>query len=190
MIAIEPMPPDDRGPTAAPARRPRLGPLMIGMVGGLLVTVAALAAVLLAARSRTPPLTEEALQVAISRWDARDLKDYDLDIELGGNRPGTIHVEVRNGQVVHMTRDGVEPRQKRTWDVWSVPGMFDTLEQELDNARRPADAFQSKGASQMVLWAEFDPDWGYPLKYDRVVLGADFEVHWKVTRFVPQTNKN
>lgn len=190
MIAIEPTPPDDRASPLPPPRRPRIGPLMVGMVGGLLVTIAALTAVLLATRNRTPQLTEEALQAAIARWDARKLQDYDLDIELGGNRPGEIHVEVRGGQVAHMTRDGVEPRQKRTWAVWSVPGMFDTLEQELDNARRPADAFQAKGASQMVLWAEFDPEWGYPRKYDRVVLGADFEVHWKVTRFEPKPGEN
>lgn len=191
MIAIEPAPSDDRDalPTEL-ARRPRLGPLMVGMVGGLLITVVALTAVLLATRSRTPSLTEEALQNAIARWDARELRDYDLDVELGGNRPGAIHVEVRDGQVTRMTRDGVEPRQKRTWAVWSVPGMFDTLAQELDNARRPADAFQSQSASQMVLWAEFDPEWGYPRKYDRVVLGADFEVHWTVTRFLPQTSQN
>jgi hypothetical protein len=37
----------------------------------------------------------------------------------------------------------------------------------------------------MVMWTEFDPEFGYPKKYDRAVLGADFEVHWRVTRFNP-----
>ena len=32
---------------------------------------------------------------------------------LEGQRPGPVHVEVRDGEVTHMTRDGVEPRQRR-----------------------------------------------------------------------------
>jgi hypothetical protein len=35
----------------------------------------------------------------------------------------------------------------------------------------------------MVMWAELDPQYGYPLVYDRVVLGGDFEVHWRITKF-------
>lgn len=189
MIAIEPAQPDKQASGPPAARRSRSGPLMMGVVCGSLLTVAALASLLLATRNRTPPLTDETLQAAIARWDGRGLQNYDLDIELSGSRPGTIHAEVRDNHVTLMTRDGVKPRQKRTWAVWSVPGMFDTLQQELDNARRPADAFQSKEASQMVMWAEFDREWGYPRQFDRVVLGADFEVHWTVTRFVPLDGK-
>jgi hypothetical protein len=46
-------------------------------------------------------------------------------------------------------------------------------------------SFNSPRASEMIIRAEFDPKYGYPRQYDRVVLGTDFEIHWKVTRFEP-----
>ena len=58
---------------------------------------------------------------------------------------------MRDGQVTHMTRDGVEPRQKRTWDCGRVPGQFDTIEQELDMAQNPAASFGSPGAAEVVM---------------------------------------
>jgi hypothetical protein len=122
-------------------------------------------------------------EAAVERWHRNGPASYDLDLELGGKRPGKIHVEVRNGEVIHMLRDGVEPSQRRTWDYWSVPGQLETIGQELEMATQPAKAFGAAGASEVVIWAEFDPHYGYPLQYDRVVLGADIEVHWKVTRF-------
>src|SRR5262249_26374052 len=120
---------------------------------------------------------------ALARWEKNGPADYELDVAIAGNRPGRVHVEVRKGEVVKMTRDDVEPKQRRTWDVWSVPGMFDTIGQELENAHDPARAFNTPGATQMVMWADFDRKLGYPLRYDRVVLGANFETHWRVTNF-------
>ena len=51
---------------------------------------------------------------------------YNIDLKLGGKTPGTVHVEVRNHEVTAMTRDGVTPSQRRTWDYWSVPEQFET----------------------------------------------------------------
>jgi hypothetical protein len=158
--------------------------LLLGLGLGLVATLVASILVSMVARHHHPPrLTRADYDAAVRRWEEHGPADYDLDLELSGNRPGNIHVEVRQGQVAHMTRDGFEPPQKRTWDYWSVPGQFDTLEEELHMAENPAAAFQARGASHMVMWAEFDPDWGYPRQYDRVVLGADYEVHWRITRF-------
>ncbi len=89
-----------------------------------------------------------------------------------------------------MMRDGVEPKQKRTWYYWSVPGQLDTIEQELEMAQDPANSYGTPSASGTVLWAEFDPKYGYPRKFDRIVLGADQEVHWRVTRFEPIGEKS
>ncbi len=84
-----------------------------------------------------------------------------------------------------MTRDGVQPKQERTWFYWTVPGQLDTIASELDMAHDPSASFASPQATQMVIWAEFDPEFGYPTDYDRVVLGTNFEIHWRVTRFEP-----
>ena len=163
---------------------------MLGMTLGLIVAVVVAILILFATRRNMPRLSQEAYERAVELWAKNGPRDYELDLELAGNRPGKIHVEVRGGEVVHMTRDGVEPRQKRTWDYWSVPGQLETIGQELEMARDPAASFKTPGATQMVMWAEFDPERGYPRQYDRVVLGANFEVHWKVTRFQPLPGKD
>jgi len=166
--------------------RRRLAPLMLGVGGGCLLALVVMLAFLFWTRERTPRLTEEDLNAAMSRWDQHGPSDYDLELELAGNRPGKIQIEVRHGEVTRMTRDGVQPAQKRTWDYWSVPGQFDTIGQELEMAHDPAASFKSPSATQMIQWAIFNPKYGYPAKYDRVVLGTDFEIHWKVTRFEPR----
>lgn len=157
---------------------------------GLLAALIAVVGFALVTRRNRPQLTEAVYQAAVERWDKHGPRSYDLDLELSGNRPGKIHVEVRDGEVTHMTRDGVEPKQRRTWDYWSVPGQLETIGQELEMSRDPANSFKSKSVTGMVMWAEFDPQYGYPLLYDRVVLGADFEVHWRITRFEAITSDN
>jgi hypothetical protein len=173
--------PDEPRPSAHRGTRAR--PLLLGMSLGLVVAILAVVVFALATRRSRPQLTEAVYHEAVERWDKRGPRSYDLDLELSGNRPGKIHVEVRDGEVTHMTRDGIEPSQRRTWDYWSVPGQLETIGQELDMARDPANSFKSKAVTGMVMWAEFDPKYGYPHVYDRVVLGGDFEVHWRITRF-------
>ena len=173
--------PDEPWPAARRGTRAR--PLLLGMSLGLLAALIAVVGIALVMRRNRPQLTEAAYQAAVERWDKHGPRSYDLDLELSGNRSGKIHVEVRDGEVVHMTRDGIEPQQRRTWDYWSVPGQLETIGQELDMARDPANSFKSKAVTGMVMWAEFDSQYGYPLVYDRVVLGGDFEVHWRITRF-------
>lgn len=189
MIEREPRTPGpdeshDRAPSES-VGRVRPAPLMLGVASGLAVVLVAVLAVAFLWRDNTPRLTESDYEAAVARWDANGPADYNLDLELAGNRPGKIHVEVRDGQAVHMTRDGVEPSQERTWYYWTVPGQLDTIGQELEMARDPAESFASPKATGMVIWAEFDPQFGYPVRYDRVVLGTNFEIHWKVTRFEP-----
>jgi hypothetical protein len=166
-------------------RRVRPAPLVLGIVLGLALTLLAILAFAILNRGSLPRLTEADYRAALARWEAHRPADYNLDLEIAGNRPGKVHVEVRAGQVAHMTRDGVEPKQKRTWEYWSVPGMLDTIGEELEMARDPAGSFDDREATQVVMWAEFDPTYGYPKRYDRVVLGTNFETHWRVTRFEP-----
>jgi hypothetical protein len=173
--------PDEPRPAAR--RGTRVRPLLLGMSLGLLAALITVVGVALMMRRARPQLTEAVYQAAVERWEKHAPASYNLDLELSGNRPGKIHVEVRDGEVIHMTRDGIEPTQRRTWDYWSVPGQLETIGQELDMARDPANSFKSKKVTGMAIWAEFDPKYGYPLAYDRVVLGGDFEVHWRISRF-------
>jgi hypothetical protein len=149
----------------------KTGRLAVRIAIGLLAG-AGLAAIVVFAmfRDTTPELTAADFAAAQQRWDQRAPKSYDLDLTIEGNRPGPVHVEVRDGQVTHMTRDGVEPKQRRTWDVWSVPGMFETIELELDKAGNPVEGFQAPPGSRMVQRALFDRQYGYPAKYHRIIL--------------------
>ncbi len=125
----------------------KAGRLAIGIVLGLLVGTALATAVLMfALRDSTPELTEAAFEAAQRRWDERGPQSYDMDLAIEGNRPGTVHVEVRDGKVTHMMRDGTEPKQSRTWGVWAVPGQFETIEQELDKAGNPTEGFPAPAA--------------------------------------------
>lgn len=177
-------------PSRENPRSNRLRAILLGVFGGAIVVPLAIAAFVLFTRERAPLVTADNLHAAQQKWNEHGPADYELDLELTGNRPGKVHVEVRDRQVVHMTRDGVEPKQKRTWDYWSVRGMFDTIADELEMAKAPAKAFNAPAASQVMQRADFDPSLGYPRRYDRVVLGADFEVHWRVTRFEDLSKKH
>jgi hypothetical protein len=182
---------DAQESSRADGQRSRSHSLARGVAVGLLLAILiTFALVVIRMRHATPRLTEADYRAAVARWEKNGPADYDLDLELGGKRPGPIHVEVRGGEVTRMTRDGVEPRQKRTWDYWSVAGQLETIGQELEMARRPADSFGAPGASEVVMWAEFDSWYGYPRSYDRIVLGADLEVHWKVVEFTPVVKEN
>lgn len=155
------------------------------LLGAVLLLALAGAVMLLLAffRDPLPPLELADLEAAEARWRAEGPADYDLDLQLGGARPGSVHVEVRGGEVTAMTRDGQTPDQRRTWDVWSVEGQFDTLFRELELADAPAREMQVDAATRLVLRAEFDPRFGYPQRYRRIVLGQGPEVYWEVTRF-------
>ncbi len=188
--------PDAASPSSAitPARlawrkrRPLTFGILLGLSGSSLIGLVVLIAT---ARTNRTPLTQAAYEEAAARWDKNGPASYDVDVELGGRRPGKVHVEVRNGEVTHMTRDGVEPKQRRTWYYWSVPGQLDTIELELEMAKDPVKSYGASGAREVALWAEFDPTYGYPRQFDRVVLGAaDLEVHWKVASFRPIAEKN
>ena len=123
-------------------------------------------------RTNVPRLTRADYEAAGARWEKHGPADYDLALELAGNRPGKIHVEVRQGKVIHMIRDGVEPRQQRTWDYWSVQGQLDTIGEEIEMAKHPAISFNLRSDTEVVMWAEFDPVFGYPREFRRAVLGT------------------
>lgn len=130
---------------------------------------------------RIPPLTDETLENAIKLWKQHGPGDYELDIELRGAQPGSVHVVVRKRVVTETTRDGRVP-PKWTWDTWSVPGMFETLAEDLQIAEDPAQAIQAAPGTKWRLRCEFDPAFGFPRRYHRVVSGGP-EVYWQVTRF-------
>jgi len=134
---------------------------------------------------RTPDLTFDRLEEAEKLWQQHGPKSYDMDIELRGAQPGMVHVEVRNGVVTEETRDKRSPPE-RTWDVWAVPGMFETLERELELAEDPQHEMDVAAGVRLQLRCEFDPKLGLPRRYHRFTTGGAPEVDWRVKNFEPK----
>lgn len=153
----------------------------LGVVGTVVVWIIVTA---LANRGTLAVLTAEDLDAAELRWLDRGPPSYKLEVRLEGARQGSIVVEVREGEVTAMTIDGRPPSQRRTWDAWSVPGQFDMIHRDLENAAdRPQEAFGVRERGQVTLRAEFDEQYGYPLHYERLVSGGAGEIRWSVTKF-------
>jgi hypothetical protein len=171
-------------PERPPARRLRLSSIVLGAVVGTLVAgLIAVVLLIILVRDSTPLLTQAEFDAAESRWEQHGPKSYNLDVVIGGKRAGKVHVEVRNGEVTQMLRDGVQPKQKRTWGVWTVPGQFDMIGLELESAQDPVAGFQAPAGSQVIQRAVFDRQYGYPRRYLRDVLGTDIEVSWETIHF-------
>src|SRR6187399_762431 len=119
---------------------------------------------------RIPLLTQSDFDGAKKRWQEHGPVSYDLDIELRGAQPGRVQVNVRNRVVIAETRDGRVPKE-HTWDTWTIPGMFDTLETDMEIAEDPVQAIAAAPGTKWQLWCEFDPVLGYPRRYHRVASG-------------------
>ncbi len=181
---------DLNGDAIHPVRRRRGLSARIGR--GLLFAAALLGVVLLIVtllvRGRMSPLTADELEQAELRWQAARLHDYDIEVHVTGLQPGIYHVEVRGGEPAMASLNGFVPRPG-VWDVWTVPGMFDTLQQELDHAANPAGPFGSPPGTQVVERATFDDRYGFPKKYHRIVMGTPLEMSWEVVHFRPLNSR-
>lgn len=153
------------------ARRMRLPMLFLGIAGG------ALTLLLLQAKSGEP-LTRAALDAARATWKRAAIADYEFEIEVSGTQRGRHAVTVRAGKVAAMTTDGADTKP-HVHKFWTVDGMFDFLEAELDRAeRRPPGA-----PGEVILHALFDAGRGYPLRFVRHVTGESGSIEWEMRRF-------
>ncbi len=132
-----------------------------------------------------PELTADSLDVAMTTWRQKGPASYDIDLEIAGRQPGVVHVEVRDGTVTVANRDG-RPTPERTWDEWSVPGQFDTLERELELAADPQGEMSAPRGARIWLRGEFDPEFGFPRSFHRYASGGAIEMSWRTTSFTPK----
>jgi hypothetical protein len=159
--------------------------IMAAVAGAALIVVGALVLLRIFVGENIPDLTDETLAAARARWEQNGPASYDLDIQIEGRQPGLVHVEVRNGEVTLANRDG-RATPERTWDEWSVPGQFDTLERELEMAADPQGEMGAPRGARLWLRCEFDPKIGYPQKYHRYATGGAIETAWETTAFEPK----
>jgi hypothetical protein len=136
-------------------------------------------------RPALPELTPAELAAARARWVEARVRAYDLDLAVEGTaleRAG-IHLEVRADSVTRAERDGVAMTGDTS--AYSVPGLFLTLERELELKATPQAAGAPPGY-QVYVQAAFDPTLGYPRHYRRIVGGSNTRVEVEVVRFTAQ----
>lgn len=151
------------------------------LVGGAIAGAILLPFVLLRLfASGLPVIKQSDLDRAIERWTRSDVDDYRLTVVLGGRQTGELQVEVRRGAATSLVRNGVAVPQPRAWLPWTVPGMFETLQTDFDNAARADEKF---GGAEVVMRCEFDESLGYPKRYLHQILGRHGDLEWTVTRF-------
>ena len=130
--------------------------------------------IIFALRRSLPPLTAADLDAAKARWADMAPPDYEVEIVVSGAQPATYTVEVQAGRAVAATRNGAPLKQPRTWETWTVPGMFGTLDSDVQSLEEGA---------HFVVRCEFHPHYGYPAKYESFRADTRHQVDWEVTRF-------
>lgn len=147
-----------------------------GLVVAIAIVVVAAIVTILSRRS-LPMLTAQALATAEARWRQAGIAEYQVEIAVAGNQPAVYLVEVAEREPVAASRNGIPLTQRRTWETWTVPGMFDTL---------ASDVAASEARENLVVRCQFNPVHGLPERYQRIELGTGQQVTWEVKRFISQ----
>ncbi len=124
--------------------------------------VLAVVVMILVVREPTEALSAEALRGARQRWAQAGVADYRLRYRMHG---AVYEIKVEDRVVAEATVDGQVPR---TGDLgaYSVEGLFNTLEQELENLSDPRGPFA--GHAQTVLMrVRFNAELGFVERYLR-----------------------
>jgi len=135
------------------------------------------------------PIGRDELDAARARWAQVALSDYDLETEVSGRQGATYRTCVRGGRVIRASRDGQPLSGSRTLGTWSVPGMFLTIERDVENVERAGRGQVDPQIAGLELRGQFDPRTGLPRRYFRTQRGGRGEagaVSWRVTVFEPQ----
>jgi hypothetical protein len=151
-----------------------MGRRIAGLLGGIMIGGAVL---ILIFRAPGDSLSQDNLQTARIRWEKSGPKNYDMEIVVTGAQDNTHRIEVRDWKVVRMETGGVEVASKSAHAAWSVEGMFDTLQRELENIGAV------HGAAEVVLRVVYDARLGYPRRFLRHVAGQKNSIEWEVRSF-------
>ncbi len=153
------------------------------LLGGLCAVVTLFAYWYFMASPRLPEIDRAQLEEARSLWRQNGPDDYDIEISVTGPRAAVYRVEVRRGKAASAMRDDSPLKDARTLGTWSVSGMFDTIESDVDHLEEPI-VINARESHYVSPRAEFHPQYGYPQRYRRIEWGGDIEAGWAVTEFL------
>ena len=120
--------------------------------------------VLVLIRDRTPAMTRVSLEAARRTWSELAIDDYTVTVRKDADALGSerIVTEVRDGVATRLVLDGtaLEPRP-----TYSVAGLFETIERELE--LRDAPAVTAGAPRHAVLKGSFHETLGLPMVFKR-----------------------
>jgi len=151
----------------------------------LAIALASAAATLWLTGDRLPPLSVEALEAARQRWQSHGMNAYHLEIEMEGSEleRGRYGVAV-DGARIRVDRNGAPIGGDGR--AYTVPGLFDLLEQELTLAENPGRGYGAPPGYAAYLFADFDDERGLPTAFRRVVGGGSGRwAEWTIVSFEP-----
>lgn len=137
-------------------------------------------------RSGDEIMTAARLNEAEELWRTTGPSDYDIKVETFGPRAAVYRAQIRNHQAVAAFIDDRPIQSLHALDTWSVPGMFDTIQSDIDSQEIVAAGEAVKSTPRVVTWGKFHKTWGYPESYRRAQKGAAFESGFRVVKFEPQ----
>jgi hypothetical protein len=175
-----------KGPAVSTRREPKSGArrFVLFMFVGLVVGGIASLVVLRARYADPTPNIEPAdYYAARDRWQANAVPNYDIEVVVTGTQGAKYRVEVRDGEARAAWRNDSPLMTQRTFVTWSVPGMFGTMSRDIEVLELHAAGKAGPTTPRLTLRAEFDPQYGYPVRYRRIEWGSPVQVSWEVTRF-------
>ena len=113
-------------------------------------------------REPMEPLTREALAAARQRWRAAAVRAYEVRYRMHGSE---YVIHGRDGIVEEASVNG-RPPTTTNLNAYSIDGLFDTLEQELENSTDPAGPFAGR-AETVLMRVRFNRELGYVERYLR-----------------------
>ena len=147
-------------------------------LGGILGIIVAVIAMFLMGPGQIPELNASSFNQAFNQWGSNRLMNYEIEITVQGRQPGRYRTTVQDGEVVSAEFNNNALTNPRTISTWTVDGMFRTIDYDVQ-----AQLNRDTEEPELTLRAEFNPQYGYPQKYQRIQWGSLNELTWEVTRF-------
>lgn len=110
-------------------------------------------------------LTSEKLNAARARWEQAGIRDYDLEVHVSGRTEARYRLQVRDGRTDRVSCNDQEYSKQKADEFWSVTGLFDVLQTDLENDAQP-------NAARVYTRVEFDPVDGHLVHYVRQSLSG------------------
>ncbi len=166
--------------------------VVYALLGALLGSALSGVVWVLATRNPLPELTPQRLEQARRLWQQRGPRSYEMTLLLGDPENESsqeptqrIQIRVEKERPVAVRRHPGGELPRRVWDYWTVPGLFDVLQRDLENRQSPQRAFGVSDPAMVVLRCRFDPQYGFPRQYQRIVRTRGLQSHWSVIEFRP-----